>query len=116
MTRWMPVLGRSLLAILFIAQGVRKFPDLAGTAGAIERVGLPGAEILAPLAAAIEFVGGLALLINLKPRSVAVLMALYMIPVTLLFHTDFGAPGQVSLFLKNLAIIGGLLLIASRSE
>lgn len=116
MTRWMPVLGRSFLAVLFIVQGLRKFPDLAGTAGMIERVGLPVADVLAPLAAAIEFVGGLALLINLKPRSVAALMALYMVPVTLLFHIDFGAPGQITQFLKNLAVVGGLLMIASRSD
>lgn len=116
MTRWMAVFGRWLLAILFIVQGVRKFPDLAGTAGMIERVGLPIADVLAPLAAAIEFVGGLALLVNLKPRSVAALMALYMVPVTLLFHSDFGDSEQISQFLKNLGIMGGLMMIASRSD
>jgi putative oxidoreductase len=103
-----------LLSIIFIVAGAGNLMDWSGTAAVMSNQGLPAVPILLTLTIIIELLGGLALLIGWHTRLVALILFLYMIPVTLMFHDFWSASGQVRReqminFLKNLAIMGGLL-------
>jgi putative oxidoreductase len=116
--RWIPVVGRVLLSAIFILSGLMKFIHWNETAGYMASQGMPAVPFFLFLAAAIELLGGLSLLLGFKARAGAALLALYLIPVTLVFHRfwDFqGMDGQQQFiqFMKNLAIMGGLWTVAA---
>lgn len=127
--------GRFLFAVLFIVSGALHLLDFAGTTEAIAAkvmmpaavadyvtqfegmTGMPMAQMLAIATGALEVIGGLAIAFNLGARVFAVLLALFVIAATLYFH-DFwnqawpDAKGNMIQALKNLSLIGGLLIIA----
>jgi putative oxidoreductase len=110
--------GRVLLSLIFILSGVSKIMEWSGTSEFMASEGLPLVPLLLGAATAIEIAGGLSVLLGWKARWGAWLLFLYLIPTTLIFH-DFwaftGAEQQMQLinFLKNLSIMGGLLLAAA---
>jgi putative oxidoreductase len=110
------LVARVLLAVIFIYSGFGKITGFAGAAAAIAGKGLPLPEVMAAGAIAVELGGGLLLLLGWKARWAALVIFLFLIPTTLLFH-DFWAspPAQVNAqrtnFLKNLAIMGGMLMV-----
>lgn len=104
--------GRTLLASLFVISGLGKLSAYAGTAGYMEAMGVPGA--LLPLVIALEVLGGLAIVAGFKTRIVATLLAVFSIASAALFHNNLGDQIQQIMFLKNIAIAGGLLLLAAR--
>lgn len=107
--------GRLLLAAIFVVSGFNKLGNLSGTAAFMSSAGLPAAEILLVLTILIEIAGGLMIVLGLWTQALALLLFLFMIPVTTVFHNPWGAgdpaqaPQQMIHFLKNLAIMGGLL-------
>lgn len=108
--------GRILLALLFVLSGIQKFAAWSQTAAFMEAQGVPAAPLFLALAALIEIGGALAIMTGTFTRPAALLLFLYLIPVTLVFHNFWaleGAERQVQLvnFLKNLSIMGGLLLV-----
>ena len=108
--------GRILLALIFIISGWGKITGFAGTAGYIAAKGLPLPELMAAGAIAVEFLGGLALLTGFKARWAALAIFLFIIPTTLIFHNPAGltgqeAQGQMIHLMKNLAIMGGMLMV-----
>lgn len=110
------LVGRALLAVIFIYSGFGKITGFAGTAGAIASKGLPMPEILTAITIAIELGGGLLLLLGWKARWAALAIFLFLIPTTLLFHNFWASPpeqvvAQRTNFLKNLAIMGGMLMV-----
>lgn len=112
------VLARVLLAAMFVAAGISKFGNLAGTAAYITSGGLPMGSVLAPLVAALELVGGLALIIGFQARWAALALALFTFAATFGFHQFWAVPAEQAfvqqlLFMKNLAVAGGLLLVFS---
>lgn len=102
--------ARILLAILFVASGFSKIMGYDGTAGYMSSHGLPMVSILLPLTILVELGGGLLLVLGWFTRPVAVVMFLFLIPVTLVFHTA-GDHGNTIHFMKNLCIMGGMLLL-----
>lgn len=116
-----PLVGRLLIANIFIIAGYKKIGGFAGTAGYMaSKMGLPQESMLvnALLVAtiAIELGGGLLLLLGWQARWAATAILLWMIPVTLIFHAYWGLPAdqmqmQMIQFQKNMAIMGGLLYI-----
>ena len=106
------LVGRSLLASLFVISGLGKLAAYAGTAGYMESVGVPGA--LLPLVIALEVLGGLAIVAGYKTRIVASLLAAFSIASAVLFHSNLGDQIQQIMFLKNIAIAGGFILLAAR--
>ncbi|MBA3929658.1 putative oxidoreductase [Pseudoxanthomonas japonensis] len=106
------LVGRTLLASLFIISGLGKLAAYAGTAGYMASVGVPGA--LLPLVIALEVVGGLAIIAGYRTRIVASLLALFSIASAVLFHSALGDQIQQIMFLKNIAIAGGFILLAAR--
>lgn len=101
--------GRVLLALIFVVAGLGKIGGYAGTQGYMESVGVPGA--LLPLVIATELGGGLLLAAGLFTRWVAAALAGFTVIAALIFHFDFADQIQSIMFMKNLAIAGGLLLV-----
>ncbi len=110
--------GRSLLALLFVVSGVGKVTGFAGTAAYMAAKGLPMPEVLLVGAIAVELLGGLMLIAGFKARWVALATFLFIIPTTYFFHNPAGldpqaAQGQMIHLLKNVSIMGGMLLVAA---
>lgn len=110
------LVGRILISTIFILAGIGKFLDYNGTAQYMAAKGMTMIPIFLIAAALIEIIAGLAVLLGCKTRWGATLLLLYIIPTTLIFH-DFwnqqGAERQMQMieFLKNHAIMGGLLYV-----
>jgi putative oxidoreductase len=103
--------GRVLLSLIFITSGFSKIGGYAGTQAYMESAGVPG--LLLPLVIAIEFLGGIALILGWRARLVALLLAGFTLLSALLFHWEPGNPQQVINFMKNLSIAGGFLMIVA---
>jgi putative oxidoreductase len=111
------LLGRVLLSAIFVISGFGKIFDFNTTAHYMANKGIPATTFVLVVALIIEIVGGLSVLLGVRVRWGALLLAAYLVPVTLIFHNFWsyhGAPQQMMLieFLKNLAIMGGLLVLA----
>ena len=105
--RFAPVTGRVLIAALFVLAGVNKITGYAGTQGYMEAMGLNGS--LLPLVIAFEIGAGLALAVGWQTRTVAFLLAGFSLVSAIIFHADLADSVQSVMFLKNVAIAGGLL-------
>lgn len=105
------LLGRAALASIFVLSGAGKLAAYAGTQQYMESVGVPGA--LLPLVILAELGGGLALVAGLLTRVSATGLALFSVIAAGLFHADFADQNQMIHFLKNIAMAGGLLVLAA---
>lgn len=108
-----PLAGRLALSALFIAAGYQKMTDYQGLVGAIESKGIFLPEIAAVLTILIELVGGIMIALGLKARWAALGIALFLIPVSYLFHPFWADQAQFNAFFKNLCIFGGMLYVAA---
>ena len=113
MRRYALDIGRILLSLIFLGSVATKLADPAGTQAYMAAYGLPMTSVLLVAAVATELLGGLALLVGLKTQLTAVVLAGFLVSATLIFHTSLGEQQQLLHFLKNLAILGGLLLVTS---
>jgi putative oxidoreductase len=112
------LLGRALLASLFVFSGWGKIGAFAGTAGFIASKGMPMPQVLAALGIAVELGAGLLLLVGWKARWAALALAGFTIVITPIFHNFWSVPAAQAMddqvhFLKNIAIIGGMLMVAA---
>ena len=105
------LIARILLSALFIWSGVNKILDPAGTQQYMMSKGIPLVGLLYLATVVVEVGGGLSVLLGYKARIGAIALALFLIPATLIFHTNFADQMQQIAFMKNLAIFGGLLTI-----
>jgi putative oxidoreductase len=110
--------GRVLLALLFVISGFGKITGVAGTAGYMASKGMPMPEVLLVGAIAVELVGGLMIAAGWKARWAAAAIFAFLIPTTLIFHNPAGLSGQeaqnqVIHLMKNLSIMGGMLLVVA---
>lgn len=116
-TQGIPVLAaRILLALMFLLAGLSKFAGLDGTAGYIASKGLPMAGLLAFGTAALEVGGALLLIVGWKARWAALALAVFTLMASVLFHNYWAMPAdqqmmQQLMFMKNLAVVGGLLTL-----
>jgi putative oxidoreductase len=106
--------SRTLMALVFLAAGISKPFNYAATLEFMRSAGVWTSALLLPASIAIELLGGLALATGFRPRITQLVLALYLVPVTLVFHRFWSVAGdarQETLveFLKNAAICGGLL-------
>lgn len=112
------LVGRLLLAVLFLPAGISKLTDFAGTVGYISSVGLPLPSIGAALALTVEIVGSIALIAGFRTRIAALVLGVFTLAATFFFHNFWGVPAdqafvQQLMFFKNIAIVGGLLVLAA---
>lgn len=109
--------ARLLFVFLFLPAGISKLTGFAGTVGYIASVGLPFASLGAVVAIVVEVLGGVALLVGLRTRAAAVVLAGFTLAASVFFHAYWSMPAdqaavQQLLFTKNLAVVGGLLALA----
>ena len=113
MTAGAQLTGRVLISAIFIMAGINKIIGYNGTQGYMDSMGVPGA--LLPLVILLEIGGGLAVLVGWQTRIAAFLLAGFTVLSALIFHASFSDQMQSILFMKNLAMAGGLLfLVAGR--
>ena len=103
--------GRVLLAITFVVAGYGKIGGYAGTQGYMEAMGVPG--MLLPLVIILELGGGLAIIAGWQTRIIAILIAGFTLLAAFTFHLDFADRLESILFMKNVSIAGGFLLLAA---
>jgi putative oxidoreductase len=103
------VAGRVLLASLFLLAGLSKLGAYSATAAYMASAGIPGA--LLPAVIGTELLGALAIILGWKTRVVATLLAGFSLLTALTFHTNFADQTQMIMFLKNVSITGGFLLL-----
>lgn len=104
------LLARALLALIFVLAGFGKIGAYEGTQQYMAAMGVPGA--LLPLVILAELGGGLAILAGFLTRWAALGLAAFSIVSAAIFHADFADQMQQILFMKNLAMAGGFLLLA----
>jgi putative oxidoreductase len=109
--------GRALVGVLFLASGVNKIVGFGYVAGWMNSLGIPAAGLLLAGAILLEVGGGIALVTGIRAKEAALALALFTVPVTLIFHGFWHADAaefqnQLNHFLKNVAIFGGLLALS----
>lgn len=112
------LVGRLLLAMLFLPAGLSKISGFSGTVGYIGSVGLPLPEVAAAVAIVIEVGGALALIAGFGTRFAALALAAFTLVATFAFHAYWAMPAEQAMmqqlmFFKNLAVVGGLLTLAA---
>jgi putative oxidoreductase len=111
-----PLAGRILMALIFLNSGFGKITGFAGTAGFMASKGMPFAEVLLAGALVFELAGAIMLILGWRVHWGALLLIVFMIPATLMFHNFWAVDAaqyqnQLNHFLKNVAMTGGLLYI-----
>ena len=111
-----PLIGRILVAAIFLWSGIGKIGGFAGTAGYMASMGLPMAEVLLVVTIIVEIGAALMIIVGYKARIGALALLLWMIPVTLIFHAFWAVPAdqvqmQMINFFKNLGLMGAMLLL-----
>ena len=112
------LLGRIAIAALFLPAGLNKLLGVEGTTGYFASLGLPAVAILIWVVIAIEVLGGVALILGYRTRLVAIALAVFTLLASIAGHAFWAAPADAAfiaqlLFFKNIAVIGGLLVLAS---
>lgn len=112
------LVARILMALLFIPAGLSKIAGFDGTVAYIGSAGLPAASLLAVLTILVEVAGGAAIAVGLFTRWAALILAGFTVLAALFFHAFWSAPAagamvQQIMFMKNIAIAGGLLALAA---
>ena len=102
-------LGRIFLSVLFLIEGVGKLFTQEQVITYMEDYGVPG--ILFIPAVIVEILFPLLLIVGYKTRLAALVLALFTLTVTIIFHTDFDDGMQLISFFKNLAITGGFMIV-----
>lgn len=113
-----PLVARILLSLMLVWSGIGKVTAFSYMAGYAAAKGLPAPALAIAAAAAIEILGGLAIIFGFKTKLAAWVIFLYLIPVTFVFHNFWAVQGPDHIntmihFMKNVAIMGGFLMLAS---
>jgi putative oxidoreductase len=111
-----PLVGRILLGLIFVIAGFGKITGLEGTVGYMQAYHVPAPQLLAIIAIIVEVGGGILLILGWKARWAALALFLFVLIVTPIFHNFWAVPDdqkqmQMIMFLKNLAIMGGMLFV-----
>lgn len=108
----------AMVGVLFLVSGYGKIGGFESVAGWMAGVGLPIPHVLLALALTLEIVAGALLILGVKVRWAALALAAFLVPTTTIFHAFWAADAaqyqeQLTAFLKNLAILGATLALAS---
>ena len=108
---WALLIGRCFMALIFIVAGANKIGSYAGTQEYMQAMSVPGAVL--PLVILTELGAGLAICLGLKTRPAAILLAAFSLISGVIFHHNFADQVQAIMFMKNLAMAGGFLILAA---
>jgi len=106
------VVARVFLGHIFLLAGLSKIGAYEGTQGYMDAMGVPG--MLLPLVILLEIGGGLAIIAGLQTRWASYALAAFSVVSAVIFHNNFGDQTQMVMFMKNIAIAGGFLLLADQ--
>jgi putative oxidoreductase len=114
MQKFIPLIARTFLAVIFVRSGFDKaFFDFADTQQQMAEAGIPIPFVVLIFTIAFQIVGGISLILGYKAQIGAILLLIFLVPATLVFHNPIADPTQTIDFMKNLAILGGLLMVVS---
>ncbi len=111
LVQYAATVGRIPIALMFVIAGFSKIAGYGGAQGYMEGFGVPG--VLLPLVIATELGCGLLLLVGWRTRLAAFLLAGFTLTATAIFHNNIADSTQYLFFMKNLAIVGGLLVLVA---
>jgi putative oxidoreductase len=110
---YLTLIGRVLLGLIFLVSGINKIADPQGTQQYMTMMGMTWMTTLFYVGAvAVELAGSISLLLGYRAKAGGWLLFLFLIPTTVIFHTNFADPNQTIHFLKNVSMMGGLLYVA----
>jgi uncharacterized membrane protein YphA (DoxX/SURF4 family) len=107
------LIGRIFLALIFFQSGIGKIGNFAGTAQYMASQGMPNTNSFLVAAIFFELVGSITIILGYFTRFGILLLLIFLIPTTLIFHTNFADPMQKIHFMKNVSMYGGLLVLLS---
>ena len=112
------LVGRILLALLFLVAGINKLKAPAASAGYFAKLGFPATDVLVWVAIAVEIGAAVLLIVGWKTRWAALALALFTLIATFAAHRFWEFDGaqvanQMNHFFKNLAIVGGMIILAA---
>ncbi|MBM4338688.1 MAG: DoxX family protein [Deltaproteobacteria bacterium] len=105
------LIGRVLLVLIFLNSGIGKIGNFEGTAQYMAKFGMPYTSFFLFGAIVFELVGSLSIILGYFTRFGALLILIFLVPTTLIFHTNFGDRIQMIMFMKNVSMFGGCLLL-----
>jgi putative oxidoreductase len=109
---YLTLIGRILLGLIFLMSAINKIADPQGTQQYMTMMGMTWMTLFYLGAVVFELAGSLSLLFGYRAKVGGWLLLLFMVPTTIIFHTNFADQNQMIHFLKNLSIMGGLLYVA----
>jgi putative oxidoreductase len=105
------LIGRILLVLIFLSSGIEKIEGFEGTAQFMAKYGMPYTSFFLFGAIIFELAGSIFVIIGYYARFGALLLLVFLIPTTIIFHTNFDDPNQTIHFMKNVSMFGGLLVL-----
>ena len=108
---YLSLLARVFLSAIFIWSGINKILHPVITQENMSAHGMPLTLVFLVAAIALEILGGLSVLLGIKTRWGAAMLIIFLIPATLIFHHDLSTELEQAMFFKNLAMLGGLLML-----
>ena len=106
------LIGRTLLAVLFLVSGLGMLAGPGGFAGYMGAIGMPAPLLVTWLVIALKVLGGIAIVAGFQTRYVAYALGAFCVATAFIGHFDFADQNQMTAFLKNLGLTGGFLLLS----
>lgn len=103
--------ARICLCLIFFKAGISHLLAFSGLVQTISSQGLPLAALLAAGTIVFQLLGAISLLVGYKTKIGSILLIIFLIPTSLIFHNPIADPGEINDFLKNIGLIGGLLMV-----
>jgi putative oxidoreductase len=118
MQRYAPLIGRTLLVVIFVFSGINKITGPDDTLGYMTARGMPAPQFFLVGAILLEIAGSLSVILGYKARLGAAALIVFTVPTLFIFHDFWTYPPdqaqmQFIMFMKNLSMIGGLLLVVA---
>jgi putative oxidoreductase len=105
------LIGRILLVLIFLQSGIGKIENFGGMAQYMASYGMPYTNFFLVGAIFFELVGSATVILGYFARFGALLLLIFLIPTTLIFHSNFADPVQMIMFMKNVSMLGGCLIV-----
>lgn len=109
--KYVALAARICLSLIFIKAGISHILGFSDTVSMMAQQGLPLPSLLLIGTIVFQLLGSISLLLGYKVRIGSILLIIFLIPTTLIFHNFLANPNEVNDFLKNIGLIGGLLMV-----
>jgi putative oxidoreductase len=113
MKNWLLLFGRMLLASVFLFSMVGQIDSFGSMVGYMDQYGVPYASFWLVTSMILRAVGSASLVLGIRTDWGVAILTLFLIPASLIFHTDFSQPMELIAFMENMGLQGGLLLLAA---